>query len=649
MSGVVPDPAPETELHSTPDFLASPYQSLYRRYRPQKFSQVRGQDLVVNTLKNAVRDSRIVHAYLFSGPRGTGKTSTARILAKALNCTDPEDGEPCGVCESCVDITRGSSLDVHELDAASNNGVDAMRDLVARAALATPGKHKVYIIDEVHMLSTAASNALLKTLEEPPEHVVFVLATTDPQKVLPTIRSRTQHFEFHLLEQPVLESLLSDIAADAGLDIPDEGIEAAVKRGHGSARDALSVLDQVAASGVVGEDEHFLRTLISAMAEQDTQSALRAVGEAAVAGLDAQRLGVELVEALREQFLASVARHVVRPDAEMTAGDGRAILSPARSVRALEVIGKALVDMRDAIDPRTTLEVAIVRLTSPGLDESSAALIDRIDRLEQRIAELEQRGPSTVAPAAGPPSAPARPAAPPSPVTPATPVAPASPVTGGARPALGAFRQQQAPQPAPPNGPPPAPPRQAAPERTAPAVEPEASAVSPAPAAPAAAPPTRDDLVTAWADSILPSLKPRLRAMFAAGRWTGIEGSEAIFALPNAAHVEHAAPLAPDVAAAVSAHFGQRLGLRLAVDAALGAVASDESSAAAAPAAPRASRRPAPSPAAEPASRPEVVEEIEDIQDIEAETEAVGGSHDTASWVEDRVREVFPGIEEVTE
>ncbi|MBV8980017.1 MAG: DNA polymerase III subunit gamma/tau, partial [Acidimicrobiia bacterium] len=157
------------------------YQSLYRRYRPQRFSELRGQDHVSRTLRNAVRENRVAHAYLFSGPRGTGKTSSARILAKALNCAQPNDGEPCGECASCVEVTNGTSLDVHELDAASNNGVEAMRDLVARAALGTPGRWKVYIVDEVHMLSAAASNALLKTLEEPPGHVVFVLATTDPQ------------------------------------------------------------------------------------------------------------------------------------------------------------------------------------------------------------------------------------------------------------------------------------------------------------------------------------------------------------------------------------------------------------------------------------------------------------------------------------
>ena len=187
----------------------------------------------MRALRSAVRDDRVSHAYLFSGPRGTGKTSSARILAKALNCEAPVDGEPCGVCTSCVEITQGSSLNVHELDAASNNGVDAMRDLVAHAGLGTPGRWKVYIVDEVHMLSTAAANALLKTLEEPPSHVVFVLATTDPQKVPPTIRSRTQHLEFRLLGAETLHDLLESVNEEAGLQVDEEALEAAVRRGPG--------------------------------------------------------------------------------------------------------------------------------------------------------------------------------------------------------------------------------------------------------------------------------------------------------------------------------------------------------------------------------------------------------------------------------
>src|SRR5579871_3662266 len=202
-----------------------PYQSLYRRFRPQRFADVRGQDHVTRALRNAVREHRVAHAYLFSGPRGTGKTSTARILAMALNCAAPVDGEPDGSCQSCVEIRRGASLDVQELDAASNRGIDEMRELLGRVALGTPGRWKVYIVDEVHQLSTHAASALLKTLEEPPAHVVFVLATTDPQRVLPTIRSRTQHFEFHLLGPEVLAGLLRDVNEKAALGVPVEAID----------------------------------------------------------------------------------------------------------------------------------------------------------------------------------------------------------------------------------------------------------------------------------------------------------------------------------------------------------------------------------------------------------------------------------------
>src|SRR3989440_753101 len=267
-----------------PDKNEQPYQSLYRRFRPQRFGEVRGQDPVTRALRNAVRDDKVAHAYLFSGPRGTGKTTTARILAKALNCTNVKDGEPCDACESCTQIRDGASLDVYELDAASNNGVDAMRDLVSRAALGTPGRTKVYIVDEVHMLSTAASNALLKTLEEPPGHVIFVLATTDPQKVLPTIRSRTQHFEFRLVPYDVIVEHLRWVASDAGLDVDDATIEAAARKGNGSMRDALSALDQAAVGG--GLDDHRASTdeLIEALCDQDAGPATAGAAERGTAG-----------------------------------------------------------------------------------------------------------------------------------------------------------------------------------------------------------------------------------------------------------------------------------------------------------------------------------------------------------------------------
>ena len=229
--------------------MAAP--SLYRRYRPRNFAQVRGQDHVVGAMLNAVASGTEGHAYLFSGPRGTGKTSTARILAKALNCEDLRDGEPCCECDSCRAIEAGSSLDLFELDAASNNKVDDMRSLIGGTVVSSPGRTKVYILDEVHMLSAGASNALLKTLEEPPSGVCFVLATTDPNKVLPTIRSRTQHFEFRLLSAAELESYVRWIAEDAGLDLTDEAVAHVVRVGRGSARDTLSALDQVVAAGGV--------------------------------------------------------------------------------------------------------------------------------------------------------------------------------------------------------------------------------------------------------------------------------------------------------------------------------------------------------------------------------------------------------------
>ncbi|MGH9044337.1 MAG: DNA polymerase III subunit gamma/tau, partial [Acidimicrobiales bacterium] len=251
--------------------------ALYRRFRPQKLAEIRGQPHVVQALRGAVAEGRVAHAYLFSGPRGTGKTSAARVLAKALNCTRRSDAEPCGACESCSAIANGSSLDVRELDAASNNGVEAMRDLVSHAALATPGRWKLYIVDEVHMLSVAAANALLKTLEEPPPHVVFVLATTDPQKVPPTVRSRTQHFEFRLFGSGELTELLASVRDRADLDLDDEAVALAVRRGKGSARDALSVLDQMASSGSSEGVRPDMGAIVEGLCQEDPRAVFVAV------------------------------------------------------------------------------------------------------------------------------------------------------------------------------------------------------------------------------------------------------------------------------------------------------------------------------------------------------------------------------------
>ena len=661
------------------------YQSLYRRYRPQRFVEVRGQDHVVTALSHAVRDNRVAHAYLFSGPRGTGKTSTARILAKALNCESPLDGEPCGVCDSCVDITRGASFDVHELDAASNNGVDAMRDLVARASLATPGRWKVYIVDEVHMLSASASNALLKTLEEPPDHVVFVLATTDPQKVLPTIRSRTQHYEFHLLESEVLARLLTDVVREAKLELPDSAVESAVRRGRGSARDALSALDQVVASGVVNDDTALIRELVAALAERDTARALKTVQAALVTGRDAPRIAAELLEELRGQFLEAVAPGLLRegeppaphegPSARSRGGQGF-LLGPARSVRAMEVLGTALVAMRDAIDARITLEVAIVRLTHPEADDDASALLERIERLERRIQGLTTTvgvAPPPPPPPPPPPAPAPRPAPPGDPTSPPDVPLPRAHSELGSQPALGAFGTGSPGLVSPGSSRPLAvfPP---GPVGEGTAVQPAAKSTIP--------PPTRDELVAAWGDHVLSQLRPRVRAVFAVGRFLASEDGTAVLALPNSAHVERASIDCGEVAEALSRHFGRPVELRLVAETGFAAgypAPADASSGRGSPeqgndahsltTPPAGAQRDAPrfaaagtAPGSSGASRargrasppPGMVaghspddtdDELLDPDDLDPDAEIVAG--DRISWAQDRVMEAFPGAEEV--
>lgn len=524
------------------------YQSLYRRYRSQRWSELKGQDHVSQTLRNAVREGRVSHAYLFSGPRGTGKTSSARILAKALNCPNQADGEPCGTCDSCVGITEGRSLDVVELDAASNRGVDAMRELVSRAALGTPGRWKVYIVDEVHMLTTDASTTLLKTLEEPPGHVIFVLATTEPQKVLPTIRSRTQHFEFRLLPLDLLTKHLKWVAADAGLDVPTEVIDLVARRGKGSVRDALSVLDQVAAAGGIDHHAPSVGAFVEALCDRDAAAALAAVADRCGAGLDPRQIATDILERLRQTLLVSVSRALVGlPDEELDSVEAEAHrLGRAATVRAMEVLGETLVDMREAPDPRVLLEVALVRLCRPELDSSPAALLERIERLERALA-------GRPAPAPAPPPPPAAPAPAPPPAAAAPPPVPAAGPSGaaGARLALGGVRSAAKPLSTPP---PPAPP-------PAPAAPPP-----PAPEAPAvagAALPSRDELTLAWGDTVLVSLSPRAKSRFRVGRFVESEGGRATFALPNAIHRDRCEEVRVDVEQALAAHFGRPVPLRL--------------------------------------------------------------------------------------
>ncbi len=612
---------PDAERHE------SEFQSLYRRFRPQRFDEVLGQDHVSLALRNAVRQDKVAHAYLFSGPRGTGKTSTARILAKALNCAAPEDGEPCGKCDSCIEIARGTSLDVHELDAASNNGVDAMRDLVARAALGTPGRSKVYIVDEVHMLSPAASNALLKTLEEPPAHVVFVLATTDAQKVLPTVRSRTQHYEFRLLGPDTLESLVRGVRSAAGLALGDDAVAAAVRKGRGSARDALSALDQLAAAGVVDDDVPVLAELGQALAERDAARALVAVSQAVAAGRDVHTLSVALVEQLRQGFLSTVAPELVAlaEDERAPVADMARRMGLPAVVRAMETLGRAEIDMRDAPDPRVTLEAALVRLAHPEADDSNAALLERIDRLERALTG-----------GAPPPAAPDVTAESFEPRSTSADPRPASSGPELARQSLGALRRQARQRSEDPD------PGREGEGRGAP--EPPRAASSATVAAPVPAPaaegkstttatmPSRDELVQAWGDGLLTELSNRARARFRVGRFLAVEDGAAVFALPNDTHRSYCEEVRLEVEQLLGTRFGTSVPLRLVVDEEAPAAASTGR------------RAPAPSSPAEP--EVELSDDDQALLDpvvLAAETEPAGAGLSP----EQRLKQVFPGAEEV--
>ena len=377
-------------------------QSLYRRFRPRKFSELYGQEHVVRALRNAVINGREGQAYLFSGPRGTGKTSTARILAKVLNCENPVNGEPCCVCDSCKAVELGTSYDVLELDAASNNGVQEIRDIIEAAALTSPGRHRVFILDEVHMLTRGAEAALLKTLEEPPAQVVFVLATTDPQKISETIRSRVQHLQFHLIASDELEKYVRFVIGAAELTIDDDAIEAVLRQGGGSARDTLSALELYAAGG--GEPEEALHTedIVKAIIARDHGAALSAVARAMQQGRDAHTYAQDVVRTMRDCFLTLMSPELVQlPSsrvAELT--EYAREMGVQRIVRVMETLGTTMVEMRHAPDARLLLEVAVVQLSSPVLDDSNENLLARVSQLEEAVKALRESGVAAARPQA---------------------------------------------------------------------------------------------------------------------------------------------------------------------------------------------------------------------------------------------------------
>ncbi len=393
-------------------------QSLYRRNRPRAFADVVGQEAVVRTLRGAVERGRVHHAYLFVGSRGTGKTSMAKILAACLNCERGPTVEPCGECESCRAIAAARSLDVIEMDAASNNSVDDVRELRESVAFApVSGRHKVYILDEAHMLSTAAWNAFLKTLEEPPPHTVFVLATTEAQKVPATVVDRCHRFDF---QRPTVEQIAAVVrrAAQAeGIEIPPEAVAAVARSATGSFRDALGTLEQLltysgpqpaledvlAVLGVT--DSQLLEDTVDAVDRRDARAALTAVAQCAESGRDAGAFAADLEARARELLVVGTLGELpaelaltAEADARLAAQAQR--VAPATVVRLLEQLGAALEAVKAGGEPRTQLELALVKAARPETDSSLGALLARLERLERQTGGDEGGGPPEAASAA---------------------------------------------------------------------------------------------------------------------------------------------------------------------------------------------------------------------------------------------------------
>ena len=399
------------------------YQALYRTYRPERFGQMAGQKHITTILMNQVREGQLSHAYLFCGSRGTGKTTTARILAKAINCLHPENGEPCLDCDSCR-TAAGQNADIIEIDAASNNSVENVRDLISQAQFAPLQlKYRVFIIDEVHMLSGSAFNALLKTLEEPPEHVVFILATTEPQKLPATIISRCQRFDFHRLTVPEIIGYMQYILKADGASVEPDGLRIIARAADGGMRDALSLLDQCLSfcggqvtardvQNVLGiMDEDFLFDMADTLLSGDAKGALTSLDQVVRQGRDMAVFAGELAGHMRALLLAKACGDcadllAVTAD-RMARYQKQAQKHPnARILYAMEQLMRAQNDMRYFPSPRMLLETVLVRIAQPVDDGSVEALSARLALLENKLKELEQHGLSA-APAAPAPAAPA--------------------------------------------------------------------------------------------------------------------------------------------------------------------------------------------------------------------------------------------------
>ena len=378
------------------------YQVLYRKWRPEKFADVSGQPQVTTTLKNELKNNRINHAYLFTGSRGTGKTTCAKILSKAVNCLDLQDGEPCGKCENCLDFQEGKLLDVVEMDAASNRGIDDIRDLIDEATFSpSKGKYRVYIIDEVHMLTTEAFNALLKTLEEPPAHVVFILATTEVHKLPQTILSRCQRFDFHRIAPKDIAERLQFVAKEENVTITQEAALLIAVIADGAMRDSLSIMDRCigisknidaevvrSAAGLAQKD--YLFSLSSACINKNVQKALSLIDKLHSESKDMARLCAELIDHFRNFMLIKTVKNprdmFIMNDEEFDEALSQCdYVTLAEIVYFMDVLQRSAERMGKSSSNRTELETALVKLTAPELDGSNEALVARLSKLEKAV------------------------------------------------------------------------------------------------------------------------------------------------------------------------------------------------------------------------------------------------------------------------
>ncbi len=534
-------------------------QALYNRIRPRTFSQVIGQEHVTGALAAALSSGRLHHAFLFSGPRGCGKTSSARILAASLNCVTGPTPTPCGVCEHCTAIRAGSSMDVIEIDAASHRGIDDAREIRERAIfMPASARFKVYIIDEAHQITSDAFNALLKLVEEPPPHLKFVFATTEPDKVLQTIRSRTHHYAFRLVPPATLRDFLAQVCVDEGVVVEPAVLPLVVRAGAGSVRDSLSVLDQlIAGAGPDGlsasqaaallglSDARVLDDALEALATKEPQGAFSVVDQVMATGHDPRRFAMDLLERVRDLLVLQtvpdapdrglLAEYAPDQIERMRSQAGR--MGASELSRAAELIHAGLVEMRDTLSPRLMLELVLARVLLPGAGADPASLQLRLERLERLFAGgVPQPAAAPVERSRQRPSRPAAPAAAPEPTAPSSPTA--------AKPAV--------PEPARPSAPPPADawPATAAPGSSgrthfeaAPAETPPA-AVPPVPATAASARPTGGPSLATlgWAD-VLAAITARgvpgsrtARALLGAGQPVAVHDGELVLAFtpPNA-------------------------------------------------------------------------------------------------------------------